>query len=173
MALVKFAGLPVPGATITATMGDKKMVAVSDPQGQYSFAELADGVWNLQVEMLCFSTLKMEVAVAPNFAEPGMGAEAAAVRRDQGVGAATGSYAGGADAGHAGCHTAIGNRAGGESIAAQAVHCGRAAEERLQGKGRGHYGGRQTAGRISAGRGECFRRAVRQRRRGTRGGRRR
>ncbi len=68
--MVKFAGLPVPGATITATMGDKKVVAVSDPQGQYSFPDLADGVWNLQVEMLCFSTLKMEVAVAPNSPSP-------------------------------------------------------------------------------------------------------
>ena len=68
--MVKFAGLPVPGATITATMGDKKMVAVTDPQGLYSFADLADGVWNLQVEMLCFSTLKMEVAVAPNSPSP-------------------------------------------------------------------------------------------------------
>jgi hypothetical protein len=68
--MVKFAGLPVPGATITATMGDKKVVAVSDPQGQYSFPDLADGVWTLQVEMLCFSTLKMEVAVAPNSPSP-------------------------------------------------------------------------------------------------------
>jgi hypothetical protein len=68
--MVKFAGLPVPGATITATMGDKKLVAVTDPQGQYSFPDMADGVWNLQVEMLCFSTLKMEVAVAPNSPSP-------------------------------------------------------------------------------------------------------
>src|SRR3954454_965916 len=68
--MVKFAGLPVPGATITATMGDKKLVAVTDPQGQYTFPDLADGVWNLQVEMLCFSPLKMEVAVAPNSPSP-------------------------------------------------------------------------------------------------------
>ena len=59
-----------PGATITATMGDKKMVAVTDPHGVYSFPDLADGVWNLQVEMLCFSPLKMEVAVAPNSPSP-------------------------------------------------------------------------------------------------------
>src|SRR5260370_20210637 len=68
--VVKFAGLPVPGATITATMGDKKMVAVTGPDGLYSFPDLADGVWNLQVEMLCFSPLKMEVAVAPNSPSP-------------------------------------------------------------------------------------------------------
>ena len=68
--IVRFAGLPVPGATITATMGDKKLVAVTDPQGIYSFADLPDGVWNLQVEMLCFTPLKNEVAIAPNSPSP-------------------------------------------------------------------------------------------------------
>src|SRR5260370_33941940 len=68
--VVKFAGLPVPGATITATMGDKKMVAVTGPDGLYTFPDLADGVWNLQVEMLCVSPVKMEVAAAPNSPSP-------------------------------------------------------------------------------------------------------
>lgn len=68
--IVRFAGLPVPGATVTATMADKKVVAVTDPQGLYSFPDLADGVWNLQVEMLCFTPLKMEVAVAANAPSP-------------------------------------------------------------------------------------------------------
>jgi len=68
--IVRFAGLPVPGATVTATQGDKKLVAVTDPQGVYTFADLADGVWNLQVEMLCFTTLKMDVAVAPDAPSP-------------------------------------------------------------------------------------------------------
>jgi hypothetical protein len=68
--IVKFAGLPVPGATITATMGDKKLVAITDPQGLYTFADLADGVWNVQVEMLCFATLTKEVAIAPNAPSP-------------------------------------------------------------------------------------------------------
>src|ERR1035438_5998114 len=68
--IVRFAGLPVPGATVTATQGEKKVAAVTDPQGIYTFADLADGVWNLQVEMLCFATLKMEVAVAPNAPSP-------------------------------------------------------------------------------------------------------
>src|ERR1035438_5232419 len=68
--MVRFAGLPVPGATVTATQGEKKVAAVTDPQGIYTFADLADGVWNLQVEMLCFTTLKMEVAVAPNAPSP-------------------------------------------------------------------------------------------------------
>jgi trimeric autotransporter adhesin len=68
--IVKFGGLPVPGATVTAVQGEKKFVAVTDQQGAYSFADLPDGVWNLQVEMLCFTTLKQEVAIAPNAPSP-------------------------------------------------------------------------------------------------------
>ncbi len=67
---VNFNGLPVPGATVTATGGDRKLVAVTDQQGAYSFPDLADGVWTIQVEMLCFSTIKQEVAVAPGAPSP-------------------------------------------------------------------------------------------------------
>src|SRR4051794_26985230 len=67
---VKFTGLPVPGATVTAAKGDKKLVAVTDQSGVYAFADLADGVWNFQVEMLCFAPIKQEVAIAPNAPSP-------------------------------------------------------------------------------------------------------
>ena len=67
---VNFNGLPVPGATVTAAGGDKKLVAVTDQQGAYSFPDLADGVWTIQVEMLCFATIKQEVAVAPGAPSP-------------------------------------------------------------------------------------------------------
>ncbi len=63
---VTFGGLPVPGATITATQGSQKIVAVSDQQGSYSFADLADGTWKIQVEMQCFSTIEQTVTIAPN-----------------------------------------------------------------------------------------------------------
>jgi hypothetical protein len=68
--LVKFGGLPVPGATVTATQSDKKLVAVTDQQGAYSFPDLADGTWTIQVEMLCFSTIRQEVGVAPGAPGP-------------------------------------------------------------------------------------------------------
>ena len=61
--VVKFGGLPLPGATVTATQADKKFVAASDIQGVYSFPDLVDGVWTIQVEMLCFETLKRDVTV--------------------------------------------------------------------------------------------------------------
>jgi len=62
---VTFSGLPVPGATVTATQGDKKITAVTDPQGAYSFPDLADGAWTMQVEMLGFSTLQGDVTIGP------------------------------------------------------------------------------------------------------------
>jgi hypothetical protein len=63
---VTFGGLPVPGATVTATQGSQKVVAVSDQQGSYSFADLADGTWKIQVEMQCFSTIEQAVTITPN-----------------------------------------------------------------------------------------------------------
>ncbi len=68
--IVRFGGLPVPGATITAAQGDKKLTAVTDPQGVYTFPDLADGTWTIQVEMLCFTTLSQEVAIVPNAPSP-------------------------------------------------------------------------------------------------------
>src|SRR5262249_27523474 len=58
---VLFGGVPVPGATVTATQAGKQVVALTDQQGLYSFPELADGPFTIQVEMLGFSTLKQEV----------------------------------------------------------------------------------------------------------------
>jgi trimeric autotransporter adhesin len=61
---IKFGGLPVPGATLTASQGDKRFVAVSGQDGSYSIPDLSDGVWNVQVEMLGFAPLKQDVTVA-------------------------------------------------------------------------------------------------------------
>src|SRR5262245_1060264 len=61
---VVFGGVPVPGATVTATQGDQKLVAVTNDQGLYAFPALSDGTWTIQVEMLGFSTLKGDTATA-------------------------------------------------------------------------------------------------------------
>ncbi len=61
---VKFGGLPVPGATVTAVLGDKKLTAVTDPQGFYSFPDLSDGAWEFRVEMLCFAPSSRQVTIA-------------------------------------------------------------------------------------------------------------
>src|SRR5215475_3639245 len=68
--VVKSGGLPIPGATITATQGDKKHVTTTDDNGAYAFPELADGVWTVQVEMLGFAKNSLEIGVAPNAPSP-------------------------------------------------------------------------------------------------------
>src|SRR5262245_59785975 len=60
---VTFNDLPVPGATITASQGDKHMTKVTDAQGNYQFPMLDDGSWTLQVEMRGFETQTREITV--------------------------------------------------------------------------------------------------------------
>jgi hypothetical protein len=66
---VKFGGMPVPGATITATQGDKKIITLTDAQGNYAFPDLSSGVWTLRVDMLCFEPVQREITIAPGVAE--------------------------------------------------------------------------------------------------------
>jgi hypothetical protein len=58
---VMFGGVPVPGATVTVTQGDKTYAVITDQQGAYSLPDLADAPFTVQVEMLGFSTIKQEV----------------------------------------------------------------------------------------------------------------
>ncbi len=66
-----FNGMPLPGVTVTAVLGDKTLTAVSDQQGVYSFAELPEGIWSTAAEKPGFTAIKKEVAVgslpAPTF----------------------------------------------------------------------------------------------------------
>ncbi len=63
---VLFSSLPVPGVTVSATQGKIKFTSVTDQQGVYRFADLADGVWTVTTEMTGFSPMTREVTVAPN-----------------------------------------------------------------------------------------------------------
>src|ERR1017187_6514768 len=67
---VKSGGLPVPGASVTAPQGDKKVLTTSDENGLYSFPELADGVWTISVEMLGFEKVSREIGVAADAPSP-------------------------------------------------------------------------------------------------------
>ena len=58
---VKSGGFPLPGVTVTAVQGDKKVFAASDQQGVFSFADLPDGTWELQVEKPGFTVVKQEI----------------------------------------------------------------------------------------------------------------
>ncbi len=67
---VKSAGLPVPGATVTASQGGKKLLTTTDEQGAYSFPDLEDGTWTIAVEMPGFSNLSRAVNIAASEIPP-------------------------------------------------------------------------------------------------------
>ena len=50
--------------------GDKKIVTITDEQGIYKLADLADGTWTIRVEMLGFSPLTQEVTIAAGAPPP-------------------------------------------------------------------------------------------------------
>lgn len=52
---VRFGGQPVPGATVTASLGDKKAVTATDEGGRYVFEDLAPGVWLIEIDMFGFT----------------------------------------------------------------------------------------------------------------------
>ena len=60
---VGFTGLAVPGATVTATQGDKQIVTTTDQSGLYRFADLAEGMWTIKIDMRGFAPLSREVNV--------------------------------------------------------------------------------------------------------------
>ena len=67
---VQSGGSPIPGATVTAVQGDRKVVTTTDDQGNYAFADLPDGVWTIQVEAMGFARLSREVGIAPDAPSP-------------------------------------------------------------------------------------------------------
>ncbi len=60
-------GVPVPGATVTASAGDKKLVTSTDEDGKFKLPDATAGVWTLRVEMLGFEPATREITVT---AEP-------------------------------------------------------------------------------------------------------
>jgi len=67
---VKFGGLPLPGAVVTAKQADKTVTAITDPEGKYSFADLPDGAWTVQVEMPLFAPVQQDMTIAAGTAAP-------------------------------------------------------------------------------------------------------
>ncbi len=67
---VLFNGVPVPGATVTASQADKKVAASTDADGIFRLVDLAAGVWTLTVEMLGFSTVTRDLTVPTEGAPP-------------------------------------------------------------------------------------------------------
>ncbi|MGJ5818929.1 carboxypeptidase regulatory-like domain-containing protein [Paludibaculum fermentans] len=63
---VTFKGMAVPGATVAASRDGKTVTAVTDQEGRYTFPDLPDGVWIIQVKMFGFETMQQEMSIAAN-----------------------------------------------------------------------------------------------------------
>lgn len=63
--LVTFNGLPVPGAIVTATQDTATLTTATDAEGSFHFADLADGVWTLRVEMIGFAAETTTAPIGP------------------------------------------------------------------------------------------------------------
>ncbi|HEY7188268.1 MAG TPA: hypothetical protein VH436_17050 [Vicinamibacterales bacterium] len=61
---VTFAGVPVPGVMVTASLGDKQIITFTNQEGIYRLADLADGMWTIKVEMRGFTPMTKEIAIA-------------------------------------------------------------------------------------------------------------
>jgi trimeric autotransporter adhesin len=57
--------VPVPGAMVTAVRGEITVRTITDQDGVYRFADLADGVWAVTIEMAGFATVVFEVTIPP------------------------------------------------------------------------------------------------------------
>ncbi|HKT80641.1 MAG TPA: carboxypeptidase regulatory-like domain-containing protein, partial [Vicinamibacterales bacterium] len=89
---VTFSGLPLPGATVVATMGDARATTTTDQQGMFRFADLADGVWTFHVEMTGFVPITRDVTIGADAAIPPFELTLrpfAEVQREAGAGAPT------------------------------------------------------------------------------------
>jgi len=62
---VTYGGVPVPGATVTATQGSKAVSVVTDERGLFRFADLADGAWKIEIKLQFFQPVYADVTVAP------------------------------------------------------------------------------------------------------------
>jgi trimeric autotransporter adhesin len=69
--VVKSNGLPLPGAIVTATLGDRKLVTTTDENGRYSFEGMTTGTWQAQVDLFGFSAAKkqIEIGTTPVFTD--------------------------------------------------------------------------------------------------------
>ncbi len=64
---VKSGDVPVPGATVTATQGERRLVTATDENGRYTLDGMGPGKWTIQVEQFGFvtATKEIEAGAAP------------------------------------------------------------------------------------------------------------
>jgi hypothetical protein len=54
---------PIPGATISASSGERKIVTTTDESGKYTLTKLGPGTWTIEVEMFGFVTARQQLLV--------------------------------------------------------------------------------------------------------------
>src|ERR1700737_4374882 len=52
---------PIPGATITASLEDRKLATTTDETGRYYFDNLGKGKWAFEVQMFGFTDVRQEL----------------------------------------------------------------------------------------------------------------
>ena len=60
---ILFAGLPVPGAVITASHGEHVVTTISDVDGGFRLSDLDEGRWTVRVQMRGFADTTREIAI--------------------------------------------------------------------------------------------------------------
>ena len=63
---VRYGTVPVPGAIVTLTQGDKQYSTITDSLGLYEFADLPDGTWKVSISLRGFTAVDSTVNVAAN-----------------------------------------------------------------------------------------------------------
>jgi hypothetical protein len=61
--IVKFGGQPLPGATVIATQGDRRVVTTTDELGAYELTGLTAGTYTVEVQMFGFQTARKQIQV--------------------------------------------------------------------------------------------------------------
>jgi hypothetical protein len=60
---VKFAAQPVPGATVIASQGERRVLTTTDESGRYEFSNLAPGAYAVEVQMFGFQTSRRQMQI--------------------------------------------------------------------------------------------------------------
>ncbi len=61
--VVKSNGLPLPGVTLTAALGDRKLVTTTDENGRYAFEGMTAGTWKAQADLFGFTTANRQIEI--------------------------------------------------------------------------------------------------------------
>ncbi len=61
--LVRSGGQPIPGATITAVQGERKLTTVTNESGAYQFEDMTAGEWTLEVQQFGFARVSKSMTL--------------------------------------------------------------------------------------------------------------